>query len=94
MTIAADERDEAERVRAEKMNRRQIDNEIYMLQSDRSRFERQSNELEAQIRMMEKDIGDRTYALEARKADRNRAIQQIQDIDAEIIRVKRSTYKK
>jgi septal ring factor EnvC (AmiA/AmiB activator) len=94
MTVAADEIDGAERVRAEKMHRRQIDNEIYMLQSDRSRFERQSNELEAQIRMMEKDIADRTYALEARKADRNRAIRQVQDIDAEIMRVKRSTYKK
>ncbi len=79
---------------SDRMARRRIDNEIYMLQSDRSRFERQSNELEAEIRALEKDIVERTLVLEARRADRNRIIQKAQDAEAEILRVKRSTYKK
>jgi septal ring factor EnvC (AmiA/AmiB activator) len=83
-----------EKAQADRSSRRRLDNEIFMLQSDQSRFERQSNELEAQIRMMEKDIADRTFALEARKADRNRILQKAQDVEAEIIRVKRSSYKK
>ncbi|MFZ1654717.1 MAG: hypothetical protein WBO92_03090 [Candidatus Moraniibacteriota bacterium] len=86
--------DESEQAASDRTVRRRLDNEIYMLQSDRSRFERQSNELEAEIRALEKDIVERTLALEARKADRNRIIQKAQDAEAEILRVKRSTYKK
>lgn len=94
MLIGSDDTSEAQKAKEDRIGRRRIDTEIQMLQSDRSRFQRQSEEMEAQIRMMEKDITDRTYLLEARKKDRSRALQQVQDIDAEIIRVKRSAYKK
>ncbi|MGB3072652.1 MAG: hypothetical protein IPJ68_02510 [Candidatus Moraniibacteriota bacterium] len=83
-----------EKAQADRSSRRRLDNEIFILQSDGSRFKRQSEELDAQIRMMEKDIADRTFALESRKADRNRILQKAQDVEAEIIRVKRSSYKK
>jgi|GEM_PF-6590576 len=80
-------------VRDQHLKRRKLDGEIFMLQSDRSKFERQSNELEAEIRALEKQISDREIYLDTRKADRNRLIQKVQDVDAEILRVKRSAYK-
>ena len=64
-----------------------------MLQSDRSKFERQSNELDAEIRTLERSLSEKQLELDDRKADRNRIIQKIQDVDAEILRVKRSSYK-
>lgn len=79
--------------RAEHLARRRLETEIFMLQSDRSKFERRSNELEAEIRMLERSINERQFELDGRKADRDRVIQKIQDVDAEILRVKRSSYK-
>ncbi|MFZ1626521.1 MAG: hypothetical protein WAT81_01795 [Candidatus Moraniibacteriota bacterium] len=84
----------ADPARAEHLARRRLEGEIFMLQSDRSKLERQSNEMEAEIRMLEKAITDREIELEERKADRNRIISKVQDIDGEILRVKRSSYKK
>jgi chromosome segregation ATPase len=81
-------------VRAEHLARRRLQSEIFMLQSDRSKFERQSNELDAEIRMLERSLNEKQLELDDRKADRNRIIQKIQDVDAEILRVKRSSYKK
>jgi septal ring factor EnvC (AmiA/AmiB activator) len=80
--------------RAEHLARRRLEGEIFALQSDRSRFERQSNELDAEIRALERAVTEKEIELDERKSDRNRLISKIQDIDAEIIRVKRSSYKK
>lgn len=84
----------ADQARSEHIARRRLEGEIFMLQSDRSKAERHSNELEAEIRMLEKAVAEKEIELEERKADRNRMIQKVQDIDAEIMRVKRSSYKK
>lgn len=84
----------SDRARSEHVARRRLESEIFMLQSDRSKLERQSNEMEAEIRMLEKAVSDREIELEERKADRNRIISKIQDIDGEILRSKRSSYKK
>ena len=84
----------ADPVRSEHLARRRLEGEIFMLQSDRSKLERQANEMEAEIRMLEKAITDREIELEERKADRSRMISKVQDIDGEILRVKRSSYKK
>lgn len=65
-----------------------------MLQSDRSRLERRSNELDAEIRAIEKSIDSRTLELDSQKAARSRLIQRIQDIDADILRKKRESYSK
>ena len=83
----------ADPARAEHLARRRLQSEIFMLQSDRSKFERQSNELEAEIRTLERSLNEKQLELDDRKADRNRIIQKIQDVDAEILRVKRSSYK-
>lgn len=80
--------------RAEHLARRRLQSEIFMLQSDRSKFERQSNELEAEIRTLERSLNEKQLELDDRKADRNHMIQKIQDVDAEILRVKRSSYKR
>lgn len=79
--------------RAEQLVRRRLQSEIFMLQSDRSKFERQSNELEAEIRTLERSLNEKQLDLDDRKMERNRIIQKIQDIDVEILRVKRSSYK-
>lgn len=84
----------ADSERAEHLARRRLQSEIFMLQSDRSKFERQSNELEAEIRTLERALSEKQLELDDRIADRNRMIQKIQDIDAEILRVKRSSYKR
>lgn len=83
----------ADSERAEHLARRRLQSEVFMLQSDRSKYERQSNELEAEIRMLEKAIAEKEIELEERRADRNRMIQKVQEIDAEILRIKRSSYK-
>lgn len=80
--------------RAEHLAQRRLQSEIFMLQSDRSKFERQSNELEAEIRTLERSLNERQLELDDLKNDRNRVIQKIQNLDAEIIRVKRASYKK
>lgn len=79
--------------RAEQLVRRRLQSEIFMLQFDRSKFERQSNELEAEIRTLERSLNEKQLDLDDRKMERNRIIQKIQDIDVEILRVKRSSYK-
>lgn len=84
----------ADSERAEHLARRRLQSEIFMLQSDRSKFERQSNELEAEIRTLERALSEKQLELDDRISDRNRMIQKIQDIDAEILRVKRSSYKR
>lgn len=83
----------ADQARADQLTRRRLEGEIFILQSDRSQLERQSNEIEAEVRMLEKAISDREIELDKRKADRDRLIQKIQDIDAEIVRIKRASYK-
>lgn len=75
-------------------SRRRAEGEIAMLQSDRSRLERRSNELDAEIRAIEKSIDSRTLELDSQKAARSRLIQRIQDIDADILRKKRESYSK
>lgn len=75
-------------------SRRRAEGEIAMLQSDRSRLERRSNELDAEIRAIEKSIDSRTLELDSQKAARSRIIQRIQDIDADILRKKRESYSK
>ncbi len=83
-----------DQARADHLTRRRFENEVFMLQSDRSRLERQSDELEASIRTLEKSVSERVRELEEYKTDRNHLMKKIQDIDAEIIRVKRASYKK
>ncbi|TXH07829.1 MAG: hypothetical protein E6Q06_01610 [Candidatus Moraniibacteriota bacterium] len=75
-------------------SRRRAEGEIAMLQSDRSRLERRSNELDAEIRAIEKSIDSRTLELDSQKAARSRLIQRIQDIDADILRKKRESFSK
>lgn len=81
-------------VHVQHLKRRQLDNEMFMLQSDRSKFERLSNELDAEIRALEKQMTEKELELDARKAERSRMIQKVQDVDGEILRAKRAAYKK
>lgn len=80
--------------RAEQVAKRRLQNEIFMLQSDRSKYERQSNELEAEIRTLERILNEKQFELDDRRRERDHIAQKIQDIDAEVLRVKRSSYKR
>lgn len=79
--------------RSEHQARKRLDGELAVLQADRSKYERAANELEAEIRLLERAIADRELEVEERRVERNRMIHKVQDIDAEIVRVKRSSYK-
>ncbi|MFA9262876.1 MAG: hypothetical protein ACEQSB_06040 [Undibacterium sp.] len=81
-------------IRAQHLKRRKLDTEMFMLQSDRSKFERQSNELDAEIRTLEKQRMEKELEIDMLQGKRSRLIQKVQDIDAEILRAKRSAYKK
>ena len=91
-TVGAEE--DSDEKRAGHLKRHRLEAEVAMLQSDRSRLVRQSDELEAGIRLLEKALKDRELALEVEKSSRNRIIQKIQEIDAELLRAKRSAYQK
>lgn len=81
-------------VRAQHLKRRKLDSEMFILQSDRSKFERQSNELDAEIRALEKQLTEKEIEIDTLKGKRKHLIQKVQDADAEILRLKRSVYKK
>ncbi len=93
MSLAdAESTDDPERIKH--LERRKRDTEMFMLQSDRSKFVRQSNELDAEIRTLEKQRLEKELEIDMLQGKRNRLIQKVQDIDAEILRAKRSAYKK
>lgn len=79
---------------AKKLTARRFENEVYMLQSDRRRLVRQSNELDAEVRVLEKALSEKEFELEERRTERSRIIQKVQDIDGEILRVKREINKR
>lgn len=94
MTQDEDVLDGEDPVRAQHLKRRKMDTEMFMLQSDRSKFERQANELDAEIRGLEKQLQEKEIEIDTLKSKRSHLIQKVQDTDAEILRVKRSAYKK
>ncbi len=65
-----------------------------MLQSDRSRLVRHSDELDAEIRSMERDLKERQLHLDSRIAERKGIILKIQGVDADLLRMKRQSFKR
>ena len=65
-----------------------------MLQSDRSRLVRHSDELDAEIRSMEQDLKERQLHLDSRIEERKGIIRKIQEVDANLLLMKRQSFKR
>jgi hypothetical protein len=77
-----------------RLRRRRMESEVYMLQSDRSRFVREEEAILSEIRMIEKAIAEKEMELDLKHQEKNRIAQKIQETDIELLRLKRESYKR